>query len=357
MRLVSLRLIFAAALIALGTASAVAQEQPRVDVRPLAAARAADVVLVIDGRVIEAESIHLAPRAQQVMVCLRDLEKLGWGAIQSAEQNQVVFSAKGVTLTFTKGQSLAQVNTLAVQLPIDTYVRGGRLMVPLSFVAKALGYSYEASSKVVAMVTTSPRKQETAGNNSLTGRVTYDGKGVQGIRVRAVDRNFWAVPGATATTDADGNYTLSGLPDGEYMAHVWIQDNPTYFNRASEPAVVVGGETAQVKPVALGRVLAPIAPRPGTSVSRASGGVDVAWSVCEGAEAYSLVIRKPGAQTPAVEISTTKPTAKAPAAKLTAGVEYEAEVTALSKSGEFLGGTAGSGGEAVEVHAQVIDSL
>ena len=95
--------------------------------------------------------------------------------------DQIVFKGKSVTLSFTKGQSVAMVNSLPVKLPVDTYTREGRLMVPLSFVAKALGYDYECVQKAVATIMTNPVKPESPKlTNTLDGMVIYNGEGVAG---------------------------------------------------------------------------------------------------------------------------------------------------------------------------------
>jgi hypothetical protein len=107
----------------------------------------------MDGKVVEVGSLHLQ-RGQQVMVWIRDLEKLGWGTIETPQPDRISLKAKSVTLTFIKGQGVALVNSLAVRLPIDTYMRAGQFMVPLSFVAKALGYQFDLAVKPVVTIGT-----------------------------------------------------------------------------------------------------------------------------------------------------------------------------------------------------------
>jgi len=134
--------------------STAALAQGTATVRPAAPA-STSVVLIVDGKVVEAESIELQ-RGPQVMVWLRDLEKLGWGKTEPGDNGQVLFKGQGITLTFTKNEGVALVNSLAVKLPIDTYVIDTKLMVPLSFVAKALGYQYDYSYKSVPRSTPAP---------------------------------------------------------------------------------------------------------------------------------------------------------------------------------------------------------
>ena len=319
-----------------------AQSQSYVAVRPVGNPMAG-VLLIIDGKVVEAEALE-AVRGQQVMVWIRDLEKLGWGTVQTRQPQQVLFKSKNVTLTFTKGQSVALVNSLAVRLPIDTYVRNGKLMVPLSFVAKALGYTYQYGYRVVARIRTSLGKVVEKGDNAIQGRVTYNGKAVKGIRVRAADAEFTAIRGAIATTDDQGRYKIEGLPDGNCMAYVFIDDNPVYITRASETVALAGGQTADLQPISLVRALTPLLPKMNQVARVSNGRVGFAWTPCEGAVSYKLVVKGSGTGEPVVQISSEKPSAEISAAKFIPGVAYEGRVTALDARGEFLGSTARAGG-------------
>lgn len=301
----------------------------------------------MDGKVVEVGSLQIQ-RGQQVMVWIRDLEKLGWGTIETPQPDRVALKAKSVTLTFIKGQGVALVNSLAVRLPIDTYMRDGQFMVPLSFVAKALGYQFDLAIKPVVTIGTAPPVTETsAAENSIRGRVTCNGAGVPGITVRAVDANFTVIGDTVAKTDAQGEYTITGLPDGEAMAYVYTGDNPSFFNRASKPVRLKGGQEFQVEPLALGRIITPVTPKPrAQNVSLSNDTVSFAWKSIDGAEKYRFVIREPRSGKSVFSTENKKPEAKVSANALRAGVNYEAEVTAMNAGGEFIGGTAGEGGTA-----------
>lgn len=337
--------LFWSVFLVLLAATAFAQNQARVEVRPITTPPSQKVVLVVDGKLIAAESVQLAPRTQQVVVGLRDLERIGWGIIELADQNRVVFKSKNVTLTFIKGQSTAMLNSLAVELPMDVYVKDGKLMVPLGFVAKALGYSYDATPTVIATINTTPQTALTQSTNRVQGTVTYNGRGVKGITVRLVDESFWAVQGAIDVTDESGFFDIGGLPDGTYKAHVWVQDNPAYFNRASEAVNVKDGQVASLKPIALGKILTPLRPKPEVSVRNSNGTIEFTWSLCEDAAEYKLLIRKRGSEEIVTQATSQEPGVRLPTNKLQTGVTYEAEVTATNISGEYLGGTAGVGGK------------
>lgn len=302
------------------------------------------VMLIIDGKVVEADSLQFL-RGQQVMVWLRDLETLGWGKTASGESGEVIFKGDGVTLSFRKGEGLAKVNSLAVKLPVDTYVRGGRLMVPLSFVAKALGFSCEIAYKPVASITTNAACVSSADANTLQGKVVYANKGIAGITVRAVDKKFNVITGAVDTTDADGSYAITNLPSGEFAAYVYTGDNPAYFNRASEFSALSDGEVSSLKPIALGRILSPKNPKPGDKVKSVNGLITLEWTKCDSASSYEISINKKGDDEHLVTITSKETKAQIAADKLKPGTIYEVEVLAADANGDFLGGTAGTGGK------------
>ena len=322
------------------TSAAVAQSESKVTVKPLDESPS-NVLMIIDGKVCPVDSLYMV--RGQVMVCLRDLEQIGFGSIQTNGAGEVEFRGKTSTLTFQKGKDIAKVNSLSVKLPIDTCVRGGRLLVPLAFVVKALGYDYDCMLRPVATITTSGEQQ--VHSNSIAGRVTYMGEGVLGVRVRAVDEQLRLIKNASAVTDSNGEYKISGLADGTYKAYVLIDDNPEYFNRTTESASVKKGQEVYLKPIALGRVLAAANPSPGAAVAPTGHSVEIAWTVCPGASSYSVMICKHGSNQPAFESTSTKPYIKVPVSKLKAGTVYTIQVDALDANGEFLGGTAGTGGK------------
>jgi len=320
-----------------------AQSGSIVTVRP-ADELPSNVLLLIDGKVVAVESLQLM-RSQQVMIWIRDLEKLGWGAVESSVDDRVTFKGKGVTLTFIKKQDVALVNSLAVKLPINTYSRNGNLMVPLSFVAKALGFDYQCVDRPVASIITAPPETENKTPNTIRGKVLYNGTAVTGVTIRAVDPSFRVIKDAAVTTDSRGEYRIDGLPDGTYMAYAYTGDNPTFFNRATAPMAVSGGKTAQLEPLVLGQILDPTSPKPNSQTKPdAKKRVSFSWGRCEGAVSYRLVITRRGSDTVIIEANSAKPSVTVPVDRLAKGTVYEAKVTATNAAGEFLGGTAGAGG-------------
>lgn len=331
-----------AALIA-AASSAHCQTQPRVEVRPVSVLLP-KIIVIVDRKMVEAESVQVV-RGQQVMIWLRDLEDLGWGNIQPGQPGQFVFKADNVTLTFIKGQSVALVNSLAVQLPVDSYIRDGKLMVPLSFVAKSLGYTYEYEYKLIAAVTTSKPGESIKGRNSIEGKVLYNGKAVKGIKVRAADPKFNTVPGAAAVTDSEGTFDIGGLPDGDYVAYVYSRDNPGYVSRASPAHPVSGGLGVDVGTVTLIRAISPSSPKSGAAAKVSRGKVSLSWSVCAGAASYKLVVTKRGSTESIAQVTSTKPRAEVTASKFRPDTPYQARVTAFDSAGKAIGTTSGSGGK------------
>lgn len=321
-----------------------AQTSATVDIRPVTGTPPATLVL-IDGKLVEIEMMEMAPRGQQIMVWLRELEKLGWGTVLIGDSpEKTVFRTKGVSLTFIKGQSIALVNSLAVQLPIDTYLKDGRLMVPLSFVAKSLGYGYDFAMMPVASVSTIPPAPPEK-TNSINGTVLYNGKGAAGVKVSLVDPEYNTVKGFQATSNENGTYSFQNVPDGRYMAYVWVGLNPDYFNRVSEEVAVADGKAVPLQPINLGRIIRPIRPAQGETAVPANGKVVLEWTPCHGAVSYSVVITRFGTQDKVASAESPKSKVEIPAKSLTIGTEYAADIEARDSDGRLLGGTVGVGGK------------
>jgi hypothetical protein len=336
-------------LVALGLAmllclsAAYAQAPVIVEVRP-ADQSATGALMLIDGKLAPANSVEMAARGQQVMVWIRELEKLGWGTVLRGDSpEKTKFKTKTVTLTFSKNSSAAMVNSLSVQLPIETYLRDGKLMVPLSFVAKSLGYSFDLAMRPVATISTTPPPAASK-SNGIRGQVLYHNKGVGGIKVALVDPDYNTVKGFQSVTGPNGDYAFDSVPDGKYLAYVWVGHNPDYFNRVSEEAELSGGKIAELTPINLGRIIRPIRPKEDQAIPAAAK-ILFAWTACEGAASYKLVVTKQGSAEELVALTTTKPKAEVVTKKLLPGNTYVADIEARDADGRFLGGTIGAGGK------------
>jgi hypothetical protein len=326
------------------TASSYAQTTATVEVRPIDSAPAG-ALLLIDGKLAEISNVEVTARGQQVMVWLREFEKLGWGTVQAGDSpEKMALKTKTLTLTFSKGQDVALVNSLSVKLPIDCYLHDGKLMVPLSFVAKSLGYSFELTTRPVVSILTSPPPAP-ARNNTIRGQLLYNDKGIAGIRVVLVDPDYNTVKGFMAVTDSNGNYAFDSVPDGKYLAYVWVGHNPDFFNRVSEELELGGGATVTARPISLGRIVRPISPKVDEVVSTPGGKIVFEWTPCPGATMYGLVVAQPGASEPLISLETSRPRAEVVTKKLVPGVTYVADIEARDPNGRFLGGTVGAGGK------------
>ena len=321
--------------------ASMAQGRASVTISPVGDTPPSSVVLIIDGKVVEAESLQFL-RGQQVMVWLRDLETLGWGKAMAGKAGEYLFKGNGVSLSFIKGEGVAKVNSLAVKLPVDTYVRDGRLMVPLAFVAKALGYNCEIAYKPVVSIKTNAPPASAPSANMIDGKVIFAGKGAAGITVRLVDKDFNVV--ADGITEKDGTYRFDNVPDGEFAVFVYTKDNPAYFNRVSEATILKGGNISHIKPIYMGKILGAINPKPGERVRPVDGKITLKWDKCDAAASYKVIIGK-SIEQPLIEISTKEPKAQIPSSDLRRGTVYEALVSALDANGDFVGGTAGTGGQ------------
>ncbi|MCX6344377.1 MAG: stalk domain-containing protein [Armatimonadetes bacterium] len=324
--------------------SALAQTRPTATVSP-----EQPLLLIVDGKAIEADSLELR-RGQQVMVWLRDLEKLGWGkAATGTAPGEFLFRGNNnITLSFIKGQGVAKVNALAVDLSVDSYMKNGKLMVPLSFAAKSLGYTFDLSYKAVATISTQPVKVNVEKTNSISGIVTYADKGVQGVFVCAVKKvgnNYAAVKNSTTRTAVDGSFKITGLPDGAWNAYIYIGNNPFYLSRVSEPVTVSNGQTARIEPIILCRIITSLSPQIDQKVIPSNGKIDIRWAPCPNAVSYKLRVRQLGSKEDGMVIDCKTSNKQILASKLYPGVKYVIKVSALDASGNELGVTAGSSGK------------
>lgn len=324
-------------------AAANAQTPVTVEVRPVDQG-VSGALLLIDGKLAQIANVEIAARGQQVMIWLRELEKLGWGTVQvGSSPEKFVFQTKTVALTFLKNQSVAMVNSLSVQLPIDTYLKDGKLMVPLSFVAKSLGYGFDLAMRPVATVSTIPPPAP-ARTNGIRGQVFYNSKRVAGITVALVDPDYNTVKGFQSVTDASGSYAFDSVPDGKYLAYVWVGHNPGYFNRVSEETELSGGKIAELKAINLGKIIHPVRPTEDQAIAAAAK-IVFEWTPCEGTALYKLVVTKSDSKEELISLTTAKPKVEVVTKKLLPGTAYVADIEARDSDGRFLGGTIGSGGK------------
>ena len=301
----------------------------------------ADALLIIDNKVQEIPSLTLV-RGFQLMIAVKDLEKLGWGYLEPSAAGQAVFRGNGITLTFIKGKDTALVNSLPVRLPVVIYTKDGRLMVPLSFVASSLGHSYEMETKPVARINTQFIKTNTS-KNSIKGKVLFNGKGMHSIIVRLIDKYRTSDGSMSAVTNDSGEFLITNVPDGEYSAYIYTGDNPKYFNRESELISIKNGKMLAVKPISLGALIIPVSPAIASIVKNIKGSLSVSWSAVSDAASYKIVVKKVGSDKGVDVYDSQTASVKIPSAGLLQGNQYELQIFAYNTAGDFIGGTPSSG--------------
>ncbi|MBO4547795.1 MAG: hypothetical protein J5758_01130, partial [Abditibacteriota bacterium] len=228
-------------------------------------------VFMVDGKQAALDSAVIGEQGH-VMAALRDLEALGWGKI-SVSGAETTFTDGKVTLSFAKNSRSAKLNSLSVTLPVSTYLSNSKLMVPVSFVAKSMGYGYETKKATVVNVTregtvtkvsappaAAPAAQtaaapaqetkpsapavssgsNTTGKNWFQGSVAYNGKRIKGVRL-----NLKTDPGAkavkSAVSDADGTFAFYNIPDGKYQISIDNKDNENYKTLVLGGFAISGG--------------------------------------------------------------------------------------------------------------------
>lgn len=105
-------------------------------------------MLLINGHKTEFSDIDVK-EDNTVFVPLRDLEKAGFGVISPSDNGAVEFSTKSLNFLFYKNSDSVKMNALSLSLPKSTYVKEGKFMVPLSFIVKSLGGSYDQYEELV----------------------------------------------------------------------------------------------------------------------------------------------------------------------------------------------------------------
>lgn len=304
-------------------------------------ARSSETVFVVDGMVVEVTQPPVF-RTDDVLVWIGDLARLGWVTITDARNGKLVVKHEAVTLTFHNKQSIANINNLVVETTAPAEIISGRFMVPFGFICKALGFSCSAKEAIIIETVTSPKPVTSAavkitGPNSIEGKVMYGGQPVAGVKVRAINERGQFIPEITGISDYNGSYVLVGLPDGNYRPYVYIGDNPDYFNRVGETVELKDGLTTTAPAINLGLVLRPISPEQGANIP-AGIPITLEWTECPHAEKYIVTVADYKTGSTVFTTVTHVPSVDVPSKNLPKS-RYIWSITALSKSGEFLGGS------------------
>ncbi len=342
----------AAFLVFLTTSCALAQgiTVRKTDSEPATRTVSNGALVLIDNKIIELDTLEVV-RGQQAMIWIREIEtKLKWGVVESAGPVKTVFRSNNVKLTFIKDQGIALVNSLAVKLPIDTYYRNDRLMVPLSLVAKSLGHKYKLSYKVVIDIDSSTALPEPVTNDNkmetgvLSGQVQNADKNLEGIVLHLIDPEYRVVRENAATTDRDGQYEITGLKKGKYRVYAYVEENPDYFNRVSEVVDIEPGKTTEASPLKLVKLVRPGEPEPGKEIEDKSENIDVSWTGISTAKEYLVTVANGESGDVITDIKTEKTSITLKKELFDSGTIYVITVTARGANDQIVGKTAGKGG-------------
>lgn len=343
-------------------------------------------VVIVNNTLKQLENIEITPD-DHVMVWLRDLEKLGWGNISVGSAGETVFSNDKVTLAFNKNSESAKFNSLSVKLPVKTYLRDGKFMVPISFVAKAMGYEYSAEERVIVFIkqpdapaevpaqpkvtapaspantvpkaTVTPKvpqktdtaakpadntasggnaasadSKPTANSNSnwFQGTVVHNDKKIGGVKLALTDANNKFIK--TAVSDAGGSFTFYSLPNGTYNIVINNSDNPEYKTDKIANLAISGGAAKKLdKPIQLvGAMKLKSSPKLSSDKN-----YNLAWNKIPGAVQYKISLASSNSKALKPSFTTKTENISIPLDKLSKGQNYSVSVTAVNTKGAVIG--------------------
>jgi len=287
-------------------------------------------------------SVELLPRANSVLIWSRDLERLGY-ATMTARPEGVTLTRGTRILQFEAGRPTAKVDDQWVRLPTPAIEFEGQFMVPLDFVCHAFEIGYLREARLLVHLTSPsirPDRPDPNAPGAISGRVMFAGKPAPGIVLRLVNAaDFHFVPDRRALTGPDGRYAFLGVPAGKYRVYAYVEDNPGYFNRVTDP-VEVAEQTVEAPDLELGRALQPLAPL--TGPQPAGEPIAFGWTPSPAAASYELTVTGPDGKVAFVR-TVTAPVAAASATLFEPGREYRVQVIGKDAAGHFVAGTAGEG--------------
>ena len=339
-------------------------------------------VAVVDGRPV---TLTCAIYNGQTLIWIRDCETLGWGKVESRSDGSVALLGSGITVTFKAGSPNVMVNQLAVMAPIAAKVVGGKLMAPFDFVCKTFGCSYGTAVEPVTRISTglaatATRQPASRGaqqansrpssrsvppptyrpiqtfdsetplprsGNRIVGRVTFAGKPLPDIDLKLGKPNGSSIelltPAKRAGTDENGQFAFDDLPEGKYIVLAWVGDNPEYSNQASPPVSLYKGVEATVSDINMRKMLHPVSPGVGDTVTPAGGRVEFKCTACPPAKDYNFSVTDSSSSTSLVSGSSDKPAIILDVSLLDPGHKYVWRVTAVDENGDSLGMSPGAG--------------
>lgn len=128
----------------------------KIAIAPAAAGAGSAVKLVVNGKQVAVDVPPYLDKAGRTMVPIRFLfQELGAQVDWDHRAKQVTMTGKGVAISLKVGQKTARVNEKAVTLDTVAVIKNGRVMVPLRFIAEALGavVQWDAAQRIVTVDT------------------------------------------------------------------------------------------------------------------------------------------------------------------------------------------------------------
>ena len=323
-------------------------------------------IVIVNTTLKQLEDIEITPD-DHVMVWIRDLERLGWGSISNTSNGETLFSNPKVTLAFNKNSDSAKFNSLSVKLPVKTYLKDGKMMVPISFVAKTMGYEYSAEERVIVFIKqpdvpeennsrndapaipTNPKPTETPKANDPTpvpkvppanksdsnwfqGTVVHNDKKISGVKLALTDSNNKFVK--TAVSDTNGIFAFYNLPNGNYNVVINNVDNPLYKTDKIGGLSVSGGVAKKLdKPIQLmGAMKLKTIPKLDSKKN-----YNLTWNNIPGASQYKITLSSPNAKALKPNFTTKNENLSIPVDKLSKGQNYNLKAVAINSKGAIIG--------------------
>lgn len=321
-------------------------------------------LVVINNKIEKIENIDIST-SNHIMVWVRDLEKIGWGTVSMDKDGSTIFSNSKVTLTFTKNSESAKLNSLSVKLPVKPYLKDGKLMVPMSFVAKSLDYNYVAEDRPVVIIkydekipakpATNVKKTEPtaapaepvksekkpdnnsaniskASENWFQGVVVYNGIKLSNVKI--ILKNSKDVAIKSTTTNSDGVFAFYGIGNDTYKIVINNSDNPKYRTQSRTNIIIKDAVAKKLdKPIYL---LAAVNIKT-IGLDKKVNAYNLKWDEVSGAASYKLTVVSNNKKAKQLVLVSKTNSVSVPQDKLSKGQTYTLNLSALSKSGHVIG--------------------
>jgi len=341
-----------------------------------------NTTVLVNDKKVNFESIDISEN-NIIFVSLRDLEKINWGTILPAENNGVLFRTSKMDLVFYKNSDSVKVNSLSLKLPLKTYVKNNKFMVPLSFVAKTLNADFTHSTQTVIEIkgfepkeepvktvtkttvetpketTTEEVNNNTSENTNTTGKTVvkeYEKPDLnmnwfQGTviayskKLNGIDIDLYSSDNKhiKTTTSKDGYFAFYNLKDGTYYIIIDNKRNPS-FKTFKTKNFDIKGETANkiTKPLEIIRASKITTPIQKVTVDK-NDYYSVAWSAVPKVKTYKIAVTSTNAKALSPRYTAKTEKINIPLKDLSKGQTYSIKMTAYDENGKVIGEDHGTG--------------